>query len=81
MNFLGFTFTIFIFLLKIFFYSLEIVLSDGRIIHTNGEGKRPKKNSAGYNLTNLIVGSEGTLGIITKVRSKSILQCHKILVK
>ncbi|KAF4858689.1 D-lactate dehydrogenase [Colletotrichum siamense] len=47
--------------------NVTVVLPNGRIIKTR---QRPRKSSAGYNLTSLFVGAEGTLGMITEITCK-----------
>ena len=54
---------------KDYVLNLEVVLPSGEIIWT---GSNVLKNSTGYNLTQLMVGSEGTLGIVTKIVLKLI---------
>ena len=62
---------------KDFVLNLEVVLPSGEVIWT---GANTLKNSTGYNLTQLMVGSEGTLGIITKAVLKLIpLPKHNLL--
>ena len=62
---------------KDYVLNLEVVLPNGEIIWT---GANTLKNSTGYNLTQLMVGSEGTLGVITKIVLKLLPQnTHNIL--
>ena len=55
---------------------LTVILPNGEIINT---GVRTKKTSAGYNLTNLFIGSEGTLGIISEVHLRLSLIPENIM--
>jgi len=62
---------------KDYVLNLEVVLPSGEIIWT---GANTLKNSTGYNLTQLMVGSEGTLGVITKIVMKLLPKnSHNIL--
>src|SRR5437588_10803636 len=49
---------------------LQVVLPDGEVIETGSVGSRAKQSSAGLELTKLIVGAEGTLGVVTRLRLK-----------
>ncbi|MEW6057323.1 MAG: FAD-linked oxidase C-terminal domain-containing protein [Bdellovibrionota bacterium] len=63
---------------KDYVYGVEAVLPTGETIHHGG---KLLKNSTGYNLTQLLVGSEGTLAVITKIYLKLIpLPTHRALV-
>lgn len=62
---------------KDYVLNLEVVLPNGEIIWT---GANTLKNSTGYNLTQLMVGSEGTLGIVTKIVLKLLpMNQHNVL--
>jgi glycolate oxidase len=62
---------------KDYVLNLEVVLPSGEIIWT---GANTLKNSTGYNLTQLMVGSEGTLGVITKIVLKLLPKnAHTVL--
>jgi glycolate oxidase len=62
---------------KDYVLNLEVVLPDGKVIWT---GSDTLKNSTGYNLTQLFLGSEGTLGIVTKIVFKLLpLPQHDLL--
>ena len=63
---------------KDYVLNLEVVLPNGEIIWT---GANTLKNSTGYNLTQLMIGSEGTLGVVTKIVLKLIPAVqHNVLI-
>lgn len=56
--------------------NMEVVCADGTVMYTGGIGKRSRKTSAGYNMTELFIGSEGTLGIITGATMRLHAKCE-----
>ncbi len=52
---------------KNYVLDLEVVMADGRVVHT---GSKALKTASGYDLTRLMIGSEGTLGVITAIGLK-----------
>jgi len=56
--------------------SLEVVLPAGKIIHT---ARRARKSAAGYDLTGLFVGSEGTLGVFTEISLRLYGRPEKVI--
>ncbi len=55
---------------KQYILGLEVVLPTGEVMVTGGVRSRALKSVAGYDLTSLMVGSEGTLGVVTRIRLK-----------
>ena len=61
---------------KNYLLNMEVVLADGHVMWT---GKHVTKNATGYNLTQLFAGSEGSLGIITKIVLQLVVPQQEIL--